>query len=51
MYLPGTMAQAGSRVTLPIFIDILLRPLREREVNVRMAQGAILREVISASQA
>ena len=37
MYLPGTMAQAGSRVTLPNFIELLLGPLREREVNVRMA--------------
>ena len=41
------LAQAGSHVTLPIFVDLLLRPLREREVNVRMAQGAILRGVIS----
>ena len=37
------LAQAGSHVTLPIFVDLLLRPLRQREVKVLMAQGAIHR--------
>ena len=43
------VAQAGSRVFLPIFIDLLVCPLREREVNVRMAQGTIHRGVVSAA--
>ena len=43
------MTQAGTHVTLPIFVDLLLRPLREREVNVLVAQGAIHRGVISTT--
>ena len=43
------MTQAWSRVALPIFINLRLCPLREREVDVLMAQGAIHRGFISAA--
>ena len=40
------VTQAWSRVALPIFINLRLCPLREREIKVLMAQGAIQRGVI-----
>jgi hypothetical protein len=43
------VTQAWSRVALPIFINLRLSPLREREIKVLMAQGAIQRGVISAA--
>ena len=44
-----SVTQSWSRVALPIFINLRLCPLREHEVKVLMAQGAIQREVISAA--
>ena len=35
------VTQALSRVALPIFINLRPSPLREREIKVLMAQGAI----------
>ena len=44
-----SVTQSWSRVALPIFINLPLCPLREHEVEVLMAQGAIPRGVISAA--
>ena len=43
------VTQALSRVALPIFINLRPSPLREREIKVLMAQGAIQRGVVSAA--
>ena len=37
------------RVACPIFVNLLLCPLRKHEVDVRMTQNAILRGIISAA--
>ena len=37
------------RVARPIFVNLLLCPLRKHEVDVRMTQSAILRGIISAA--
>ena len=43
------VTQAVGRVALPIFINLRPSPLREREIKVLMAQGAIQRGVVSAA--
>ena len=43
------VTQAVGRVALPIFINLHLSPLIEREIKVLMAQGAIQRGVVSAA--
>ena len=43
------VTQAWGRVALPIFINLRPSPLREREIKVLMAQGAIQRGVVSAA--
>ena len=43
------VTQALSRVALPIFINLHLSPLIEREIKVLMAQGAIQRGVVSTA--
>ena len=43
------VTQAVGRVALPIFINLHLRPLIEREINVLMEQGAIQRGVVRAA--
>ena len=44
------VTQAVGRVALPIFINLHLSPLIEREIKVLMAQGAIQRGVVSAAE-
>ena len=41
------VTKALSRVAFPIFINLHLSPLIEREIKVLMAQGAIQRGVVS----
>ena len=43
------VTQALSRVALPIFINLRPSPLREREIKVLMAHGAIQRGLVSAA--
>ena len=43
------VTQAVGRVALPIFINLHLSPLIEREIKVLMEQGAIQRGVVRAA--
>ena len=41
------VTQAVGRVALPIFINLHLSPLIEREIKVLMAQGSAAMEVVN----